>query len=106
MSQYYGDIQIGETIEWFFTTVDTTPVPFVLAGSPTATAYTDGGGTQSSTGVTIVADFDGVVGLNKITVVATGANGFAAGENIEIVLSAGSVDSNSVIGYAVGSFSL
>jgi len=106
MSQYYGDIQLGDTIQWLFTTVNTTPVPTVLTGSPTATAYTDGGLTQSATGVTITADFDSVVGLNLISVVATSGNGFAAGENIEIVLTAGTVGGNTVIGYAVGSFSV
>lgn len=106
MSQYYGDIQLGDTIQWLFTTVNTTPVPTVLTGTPTATAYTDGGVTQSATGVTITADFDGVVGLNQISVVATSGNGFAAGENIEIVLDAGTVGGNTVVGYAVGSFSI
>ena len=64
MSGYQGDIQIGDTIYWTFTTVGTDGAPTVLTGSPTATAYTDGGLTQSATGVTITADFDGVVGLN------------------------------------------
>ncbi len=106
MSDYYGDIQLGDTIQWTFTTVGTDGAPTVLTGSPTATAYTDGGVTQSATGVTLTADFDSVVGLNLVSVVATGGNGFAAGENIEIVLDAGTVGGTTVIGYAVGSFSV
>ena len=106
MSNYYGDVQLGDTIEWLFTTVGTDGAPTQLAGSPTATAYTDGGVTQSATGVTLTADFDSVTGLNKIAVVATSGNGFAAGENIEIVLDAGTVGGTSVVGYAVGSFSI
>lgn len=106
MSQYYGDVQLGDTIQWLFTTVDASGVPTILTGSPTATAYTDGGTTQSATGVTLTANFDGVTGLNLMSVVASSGNGFAAGENIEIVLDAGTVDSNTVVGYAVGSFSV
>jgi len=106
MSQYYGDIQLGDTVQWLFTTVDGSGVPTILTGSPTATAYTDGGVTQSATGVTLTANFDGVTGLNLMVVVASSGNGFAAGENIEIVLDAGTVDSNTVVGYAVGSFSV
>lgn len=106
MSQYYGDIALGDTVQWLFTTVNSSGVPTVLTGTPTATAYTDGGLTQSATGVTLTASFDGVTGLNLISVVASSGNGFASGENIEIVLAAGTVDGNSVVGYAVGSFSI
>lgn len=106
MSENHGDIQLGDTIQWLFTTVDGSGVPTILTGSPTATAYTDGGTTQSATGVTLTANFDGVTGLNLMVVVASSGNGFAAGENIEIVLDAGTVDSNTVVGYAVGSFSV
>lgn len=106
MSEYHGDIDLGDTVQWTFTTVDSTGLPTVLTGTPTATAYTDGGIVQSATGVTLTADFDGVVGLNLISIVATSGNGFAAGENIEIVLSAGTVGGVSVVGYAVGGFSI
>lgn len=106
MSQYYGDIALGDTIQWLFTTVDGAGLPTILTGSPTATAYTDGGVTQSATGVTLTANFDGVTGLNLMSVVASGGNGFAVDENIEIVLDAGTVDGNTVVGYAVGSFSI
>lgn len=106
MSEYHGDIDLGDTVQWLFTTVNGSGVPTILTGSPTATAYTDGGVTQSATGVTLTADFDGVTGQNLISIVATGGNGFAAGENIEIVLDAGTVDGNTVVGYAIGGFSI
>ena len=106
MSEYHGDIDLGDTVQWLFTTVNGSGVPTILTGSPTATAYTDGGVTQSATGVTLTADFDGVTGQNLISIVATGGNGFTAGENIEIALDAGTVDGNSVVGYAIGGFSI
>lgn len=106
MSEYHGDVDLGDTIQWLFTTVDSTGLPTVLTGTPTATAYTDGGITQSATGVTLTASFDGVTGLNLISIVASSGNGFAAGENIEIVLDAGTVGGVSVVGYAVGGFSI
>jgi len=104
---YQGDIQLGDTIFWTFTTVGTDGAPTAIAGSPTVTAYTDANTTQSATGCTIGVDHDGITGLNLITIVATGGNGFATGESISIVLEGtGTVGGTSITGYTAGTFSI
>jgi len=104
---YRGDIRLGETIDIKFTTRRfLTGVPFTLAGSPAVAAYVGNGTTEITAGVTLSVDFDSRTGLNNIRIVATSGNGFATGTNVDLVLTAGTVDSVSVVGEVVGSFSI
>lgn len=100
------DYALGTTLDVKFTTRRfTTGVPFALAGG-TVAAYPDNSVTEVTLGVTLTADFDARTGLNNVRVVATSGNGFAAGVNYALVLTAGTVDSVSVVGEVVGEFSL
>jgi len=103
---YYGDIELGDTIRFPFTTVDAAGVPIVLAGSPVLSAYVDGGTTELTTGVSVSVSHDARVGLNMVTVVATSGNSFAKATNVAIVITTGTIDGASAIGYAVGHFSI
>lgn len=102
---YKGDFTLGDTIDFKFNTVSA-GVPFTLAGTPSLAAYVDNGTTQITAGLTLTVDFDGKTGLNNVRVVASGANGFAAGTNVSIQIEAGTVDGNSVVGMVVGEFSI
>ena len=44
--------------------------------------------------------------LHNVRVVASGANGYAAQTNVDLVITAGTVGGTSVVGYVVGSFSI
>ena len=57
--------------------------------------------------MTLTADFDGVTGLNHVTI-DTSADGsfYAAGSSFQVVITAGTVDSVSVVGQPVGEFTL
>lgn len=68
--------------------------------------YVDNSVTQLTAGVTLTVDFDSVTGLNNVRIVATGANGYAAGSNYQIVITTGTVNSVSVVGYVVCEFSI
>jgi hypothetical protein len=104
---YSGDIQLGDTIDIKFTTRKfSTGAPYTLAGSPVVSAYVDNGTTEITAGITLSADFDSVVGLNNVRVVASGGNGFAAASNVALVITTGTVDSVSVVGEVVGAFSI
>lgn len=103
---YRGDITLGDTIDVKFTTVATTGVPTTLSGTPTIACYVDNGTTEITSGVTLSVDFDGLTGLNNVRIVASGANGFSTGTNVDVVITAGTVSSASVVGYVVGSFSI
>ncbi|MCK5235671.1 MAG: hypothetical protein KAR06_01700 [Deltaproteobacteria bacterium] len=101
------DRTVGETFYIAFTTrAFATGIPTQLAGSPVISAYEDVGLTQITAGLTLGVDHDSVTGLNMITVVATGGNGFEAGKDYQLVITTGTVGGVSVVGEVVGQFSL
>lgn len=108
MSTYLGDFTPGKTVRLAFNTHTTAGVPATLAGSPTAAVYKDGGTTESTTGVgSITVDLDTRTGLHHLAI-DTSADGafYSAGSEFVVVLTAGTVDSQSVAGTVIGAFSL
>lgn len=104
---YQGDIRLGQTIEWTFTTRQfSTGEPFTLAGTPSLEAYQVGSSTPITSGITLTVDYSGVTGLNHVSLVASGGNGFATAKDISVVIAAGTVDGVSVVGETIGSFSI
>ena len=104
---YRGDLAPGTIVRVKFPTHTAAGAPATLAGTPAASVYKDGSTTQSTTGITLTVDFDGVVGLHQVAIdTAADAAFYAAGSDFEIVLTAGTVDGVSVVGSVVGSFSL
>ena len=101
------DITLADTFYQLFTTrAFATGVPTVLAGSPVVSAYENEGLTQITAGITLGVDHDGVVGLNLLTVVASGANGYEAGKDYGLVITVGTVGGVSVVGEVVAEFSI
>lgn len=104
---HLGDYAPGVTIYSYFTTIDADGAPTTLSGSPAATCYKDGGNTEDTSGITLTADEDGVTGLNVVAIdTSQDATFFAAGSTFVIVLTAGTVDGTSVVGYTVDTFTL
>lgn len=104
---YLGDFELGSTMDFKFTTRRfTTGAPHGLAGSPALAAYPGNSTTEITAGVTLTVDFDGRTGLNHVRIVASSGNGYAAGTMYEVVITAGTVDSVSVVGEVVGRFSI
>ena len=103
---YQGDILLGDTIDVKFTTVSTTGVPTTLAGSPVVSAYVGNGTTEITAGITLTVDFDSRTGMHNVRVVASSGNGFATANNVDLVITAGTVGGNSVVGYVIGNFSI
>lgn len=104
---FAGDFALGSTIDVKFTTRRfSTGAPHQLAGTPVISAYPDNSTTQITAGITLTVDFDTVTGLNNVRVVATSGNGYAAGSSYFLVITTGTVDSVSVVGEVIGSFTL
>ena len=103
---YLGDLILGATIDTKFSTVTTAGTPITLAGTPVISAYPDNSTTQLTAGITLTVDFDGVTGLHNVRVVASGANGYAAGSNYSLVITTGTVNGVSVVGYVIAQFSI
>ena len=96
------DITLADTVYIAFTTrAFATGIPTVLAGSPIVSAYEDAGLTQITAGITLGVDHDSVVGLNMLTIVATGANGFEDDKDYNLVVTTGTVGGVSVVGEVV-----
>lgn len=104
---YLGDFVTGVTIDTKFCTVQSTGAPATLSGTPAISIYKDNSTTQSTSGVTLSADFDAVTGLNNLRI-DTSADGtfYSAGSNFQAVITTGTVNSVSVVGYVVAEFSL
>jgi hypothetical protein len=101
------DFALGQTFDVKFTTRRfSTGAPFTLAGSPAVAAYEDNNTTELTAGITLSVDFDSRTGLNNVRVVATSGNGYSAGKSYFLVITAGTVDSVSVVGEVAGEFTL
>lgn len=103
---WHGDIALGDTIDIKFTTVDANGAPATLSGTPAVAAYVGNGTTEITAGITLTVDFDGRTGLHNIRIVASAGNGFAAGSDVDLVITAGTVGGTSVAGYKVAAFSI
>lgn len=103
---YLGDFAADSTFDCKFCTVTTTGAPTQLAGTPVVSAYIDNSTTQITAGITLSVDFDSITGLNNVRVVATGANGYTAGSNFQLVITTGTVGGTSVVGYVIAQFSI
>lgn len=82
-------------------------VPTTLAGTPVVSVYKNNSTTQSVAGVTLSVDFDSITGCHNVKV-DTSADGtfYAAGNTFQLVVTAGTVGGNSLVGFVVDGFSL
>lgn len=108
MTNHLGDFALSTVVYGKFATYrPSTGATFTLGGTPALSVYKDNSTTQSTAGVTLTADFDTVTGLNHFAV-DTSADGtfYSSGSFFDIVITTGTVDSISVTGSVVGSFTL
>lgn len=106
--KHLGDFDAASVLYTKFTTYrPSTGAPFTLAGTPVVSIYKDGSLTQSTAGITLTVDFDGLTGLHHLAI-DTSADGtfYSAGSQFEAVITTGTVDSVSVVGSCVASFSI
>ena len=100
-----GDYQLEDTVYLPFTTRALTGIPTVLV-SGVVEIYEDASLTQITAAETLTVSLDSVVGFNMCSVVATAANGFGSGQSYTAILSAGTVNSVSVVGEVIGQFTI
>jgi hypothetical protein len=101
-----GDFDTSAVVYFKFTTFrPSTGAPFTLAGTPALSVYKDNSTTQTTTGVTLTADFDSVTGLNHVAIDTSDAF-YSAGSFFDVVITTGTVDSVSAVGTVVGRFTL
>ena len=101
-----GDFDSGAVVYGKFTTYNpSTGAPFTLGGTPALSVYKDNSTTQTTTGVTLLADFDSVTGLNHFAIDTSDAF-YAVGSFFDIVITTGTVNAVSAVGSVVGRFTI
>src|SRR5262245_1074179 len=102
---YRGDFTYGDTVDFKFTTVTSTGGAATLSNSPDLRVYKGNSTVESTGGVTLTVDFDGVTGVNHVRIQTTGDTGFYLNRSdFEVMVSTGTVSGTSIRGYIVGGF--
>jgi hypothetical protein len=102
---YLGDFKLGTSLRFKFPTVNGAGAPTTLSGSPAISVYKADGTGEVTTGVTLTVDFDGKTGLNHVTIDLSDAF-YAAGNDYQVVITAGTVAGVSAVGYVPVHFSI
>ena len=100
-----GDKAAGSIIDFKFSTQQATGAPITLAGTPAVSVYKANGTTESTTGITLTVDFDSRTGLHNVRIDTSDAF-YAVGNEFDVVITTGTVDSVSVVGQVIAHFSL
>ncbi len=105
--RYLGDFKASDVLDFKFSTHTAAGAPATLSGTPAVSVYKGNNATQSTSGVTLSTDFDSVTGLNNVRI-DTSQDGtfYAAGSEFDVVITTGTVDSVSVVGYVLAHFSI
>lgn len=109
---YLGDYaEDYADLNFKFTTRNSSFVPTSLVGvgSPavlTVSVYKSNGTTESTAGVTLTTDFDTRTGLNNVKIDLSADAFYAAGEDYQVVLTSGEVNSVDVSGETLALFSI
>ena len=107
---YIGDYTDDyATMNFTFTTRKDTGLPTVLSGSPVISVYKGSNVTPKTSAqayITLDIDYNSKVGLNHVLIDLSGDAFFVAGEDYHVVITTGTVNSISVIGEVVATFSI
>ena len=104
---YIGDFaEDYATLNTKFTTVKSTGEPTVLSNSPVISVYKADGVSPSTAGVTLTVSHNSTVGQNNVLMHLSADAFYAVGNDYQVVITTGTVDSVSVVGYVVAEFSI
>ncbi len=103
---YQGNLLEDQLLYFHFSTRDSTGLPTTLAGTPVISVYIDDSAVQTTTGVTLSVDVDGVTGFHSVKIDTSAAAFYAVGGDFTAVITTGTVAGVSVIGESVATFSI
>jgi len=105
--QYLGDYaEDYATLNFKFSTHKSDGTPITLGGTPALSVYKANSTTQSNVGVTLTVDFDSVIGLHNVLIDLSADAFYATANDYSVVITAGSVNSVSVVGTVLAHFSI
>lgn len=105
MSLYLGDFAASSTLDFVFNTRTAAGAPVTFAGSPVLRIYRANSDAQITSGITLTVDFDGITGLHHVRVDTSGVS-YTTGATFHVVVQAGTVGGQSVVGEHLACFSL
>src|SRR3990167_581395 len=108
MPEYLGDfIATGVSVNHKFMTVNASGKPTTLNDTPSLILYVNASVSGVASGLTLSTDFDARTGLNHVRMlVTTSVTGIVAGNEVQVLITTGSVSGVSLNGYPVCAFSL
>ena len=105
--QQLGDFEEDyATLNFYFSTHKGDGTPATLSDTPAVSVYKGSSTTQSTAGITLNVDFDGVTGLNHVLIDLSADAFYAIANDYAVVITTGTVDSISVVGMVVALFSI
>ena len=104
--KYLGDIAEDQITYFRFSTHKADGTPITLAGTPAISVYKNDDDTQSTAGVTLSVDDDSVTGMHTVKLDTSADAFYAAGADYSVVITTGTVDSVSVVGTVLATFSI
>lgn len=102
----FGNIAEDATIDFKFYTTKADGSIITLAGSPVLAVYKTNNTTESTAGITLTVDFDSRTGMHHVRIDTSAAAFYAINNDYQVVLTAGTVDGKSVVGYVIAQFSI
>jgi len=103
--KWIGNLAEDQAAYFRFSTHKADGTPITLAGTPALSVYKDDNDTQTTTGVTLSVDDDGVTGMHTVKIDTSDAF-YAVGSDYSVVITTGTVDSVSVVGTVLATFSI
>ena len=106
MSKYLGDfVEDFATLNFNFNTHKADGTPITVAGTPSLCVYKNST-TQSTAGITLSIDYDSVTGMHHVVIDLSSDAFYSIGADYSVQIAAGTVDSISVVGYEIATFSI
>ena len=104
--KYLGNLTEDQIIDFKFSTHKADGTPITLANGAVKVYKGNATDTEINTGVTLSVDFDGVTGLHNVNIDTSAAAFYAVANDYSVVITAGTVDSVSVVGTVLATFSI
>lgn len=101
-----GNFKVGDTITYRFNTRKADGSPITFAGTPVISIYKDSV-TETTDGVVLTVDYDSRTGFHQVTIdTSINSTFYVSGKDYDIVVTSGTVNSISVVGTKLSTFSL
>lgn len=97
MTMYLGDLPVSGVVDFNWSTNNGSGASITRATNGTVSVYKSNSVTQTTTGVTDTEDFDGLTGIHHCRIdTSTDGTFYAAGNEFSVVLSAATIDGQTV----------